>query len=103
MPATDAKRPETSPSNRADCSVVPTPREVISDQLLVALDDKSKVAILASESDLDLLEMALDRRFSFDDIDRNAHGAMKHINHWNELRLTFLRDVQQLRQAAFGG
>ena len=35
--------------------IVPTPRQVIGDQLLTALDDKSKVALIFDEKDLDLL------------------------------------------------
>ena len=36
-------------------------KEVIENQLLVALDDKSKVGILASEDDLSLLIVSLER------------------------------------------
>ena len=38
------------------------PRQVIDDQLLVALDDKSKVAIVASEADLQMLVLAMRRQ-----------------------------------------
>lgn len=41
--------------------VIPTPREVIGQQLLAALDDKSKVAILATEEDLEMLVQAMQR------------------------------------------
>ena len=43
----------------ATCSVESVNRQVIENQLLAALDDKSKVAILATEDDLKLLIAAL--------------------------------------------
>ena len=46
-------------SSSATCSVESVNRQVIENQLLTALDDKSKVAVLATDDDLKLLIAAL--------------------------------------------
>ena len=63
----------------------PVPRQVIGDQLLAALDDKSKVAIIASSDDLDLLISVL--RFY-----PVRTKAVKQLQ----------ADLEMLRTAAFG-
>ncbi|MDA8106194.1 MAG: hypothetical protein M0Z71_12555 [Nitrospiraceae bacterium] len=70
------------------CSVESVNRQVIENQLLTALDDKSKVAILASEEDLDTLIAALL-------LSENNRMAMS--SKFKELRA----DLQQLKSAAF--
>jgi hypothetical protein len=42
-----------------EIKLIPTNREVIENQLLAALDDKTKVAILANEEDLSVMMLAL--------------------------------------------
>jgi hypothetical protein len=69
----------------AELNITPVPREVIEDQLLVALDDKSKVALVASEADLNLLIFALE----CSKIDR-------------EDAVTMRQDLIKLRTSAFG-
>lgn len=84
--ATAIKKRKTSPAVDAACSVVPVRREVLNDQLLVALDDKSKVAIICDQNDIELLMFALTR---CDGI-RSESAEM-----W--------RDLKKLRDAAFRG
>ena len=66
----------------ATCSVESLNRQVIENQLLAALDDKSKVAILATEDDLVMLI--------------NALGFVTGDKAWE-----FRADLQQLKSAAF--
>ncbi len=63
--------------------IVPTDRQVICQQLLAALDDTSKVAILATKEDLDILIQATKNG--------GLPGTMKMFN-----------DLWELRRAAFG-
>lgn len=67
------------------------PREVISEQLLAALDTKLKVAILASEADLNLL---------IDALDTLPGGRL--VGAVNPERDRMLQDLRTLRQSAFG-
>ena len=77
------------PSSRpAPCSVEMTNRQVIENQLLASLDDKSKVAILASEEDLDTLIAALML---------SERNRMAMPSKWKELRA----GLEQLKAAAF--
>jgi hypothetical protein len=64
-------------------------RQVIEKQLLNELSDKSKVAILATEDDLDVLICALALVASF--------GVTGHVHKAKELRA----GLQQLKQEAF--
>ena len=64
---------------------ISAPFEVIENQLLTALDDKSKVAILATQDDLDLLISAL------------TYSPNKS----NASRTKMLDGLKQLRDAAF--
>lgn len=66
------------------CSEEYVKKEVISNQLLAALDDKSNVALILSEDDLTILIYALQR------LPRHRKAQL------------MLADIQQLRQAAFG-
>lgn len=65
-----------------DLTVIPSNRQVIENKLLTAIDDDSKVAILASREDLDLLIEAL--------------------SNWTEKARLYSADLSQLRRAAFG-
>lgn len=60
-------------------------RAVIDSQLLTGLDDKSKVAILASQDDLDLMISA------FEDLQRPSDEAVR-----------MEADLKKLRAEAFG-
>lgn len=62
-------------------------REVISDQVLTALDDKSKVAILCTQEDLDLLIQAL--------------YSMHLLGPANRKRNRYLDDLKLLQAKAF--
>ena len=68
--------------------IVATRRELIGTQLLAALDDKSKVAILLNESDLDFLigHLMLART--------NRMGSMLKCDEW-------IADLTELKNAAF--
>lgn len=66
------------------CQVIGTNRAVIQNRLLAALDDKEKVAILATKEDLELL-MA-------------AFRMLPQTNATDEI----LRALQQLHRQAFG-
>lgn len=69
--------------------VVPTSREVIEGRLLAALDDNTKVAILASVEDLDLFICAF----------KTSEGlGMALEPKLKEMRLS----LEQLRREAFG-
>lgn len=72
------------------CSVVPTSRSVLEHKLLSALDDSSKVAILATKEDLDLFIHALE--------DFRVQGFPS----FRERATTFANDLRQLRAEAFG-
>lgn len=74
----------------AACTVVPTTRSVLEHKLLVALDDSSKVAILATKEDLDLFIRALE--------EFKVQGFLR----YQERAMTFAKDLQQLRSEAFG-
>ena len=63
-----------------------TPREVFENMLLVALDDASKVAIVASEDDLNLLISGLDQ--------------IKHLKAYSGAS-QMAEDLRTLRNAAF--
>ena len=65
-------------------------RKVIEDQLLTALDDKRKVAILATAEDLDLLILALDE-------------VRYHAKDLEQKRKRYLDDLKMLRDKAFNG
>lgn len=71
----------------APCSVEPTSRQVIEGKLLAALDDKSKVAILATEADLNMLIDALLPIIAEQGIHSKAYE--------------YRRDLMQLKTAAF--
>lgn len=85
-------QPIAPPPNRrrgdGDLKIVPSNREVIDNQLLTALDDKSKVAILASEEDLDVLITAL-KRYPVSLCTKETQV------------LALLNGLEQLRDAAF--
>lgn len=66
------------------CKVIRTNREILENKLLVGLNDHSKVAILATRDDLDLFIRGM-RALSGD-------AAAEQ----------FARDMEQLREAAFG-
>lgn len=68
--------------------IVPAKREVIEGQLLAALDDKTKVAVLLTESDLDFLiaHLMLART--------NRMGSMLKCDEW-------IADLTELKNAAF--
>jgi hypothetical protein len=68
--------------------IVPVKREVIEGQLLAALDDKSKVAMLLNESDLDFMiwHLMLARN--------NRMGSMLKCDEW-------IADLTELKNAAF--
>ena len=72
--------------------VVPTPRQIIEDKLLAALDDESKAAMLVTADDLDLLTDALD--FAAAGMSGSAHYP-DGFRRWRD-------DLLQLRTAAFG-
>lgn len=72
-------------SDAADCLIVPASREVIGDQLLVALDDKSKVAIICDQKDIELLMFALS----------SCHGVRPECG-------KMWQDLKKLRDSAFG-
>ena len=65
-------------------SVEPTTREVIASQLLTELNDKGKVAILATKENLDDLIAAFE--------DSIGHGPVK-----DEVRLQWIEDLRSLR------
>lgn len=72
-------------SDAPACSIVPVSREIIGDQLLVALDDKSKVAVVCDQHDIELLMFALS----------SCRGLpMECGKMW--------QDLKKLRDAAFG-
>ena len=66
-------------------SVVPSSRVVIENQLLAAMDDKTKVAILATKDDLDFLLSVLEC------------GPSDYST-----RCDWIADLSQLRRSAFG-
>lgn len=70
------------------CTEERVPKQIIENQLLVALDDKSKVAILASKEDLDILICALFLAES---------NRMAMPLKYKEMRL----DLEKLKKAAF--
>lgn len=67
-----------------DVTVVPSSRDVIERKLLTALSDGAQVAILATESDLELLIEAL-----------HVFGTRP--------SLKWARDLRRLRNESFGG
>ena len=69
----------------AKCSKQYVPRQVIERQLLAALDDKSKAAIVVSKDDLDLL----------------IYGVALIPDGGAEQR-SMLADLEQLRKECFG-
>ena len=69
------------------CKVIQSSRTVIANKLLAALDDDDKVAILATEIDLNILIEALNDLWIKKGRDK-AH--------------TLAQDLAQLRRAAFG-
>lgn len=73
---------------RREMEVVPTRREVIANQLLSALDDRTKVAILADEEDLNLLIRALDELRVYD-------------SKLNRKRVQYVEDLRLLRKSTF--
>lgn len=72
--------------------VVRLGRSVMEKQLLVWLEDKSKVALLITEDDLNVLVMALD---GFSDSLPGGHEMESKCK-------DFAKDLQQLRKEAFG-
>lgn len=75
---------------RERCDEEFVPRQVIHERLLTALDEHGKVAILASERDLDLMIYALEM----------AARVCASASTLEELS-EFVRDLQQLKQSAF--
>lgn len=73
-------------ANEKPCKVVNTPRTVIEGQLLAALDDKTKVALLIVEEDLTMLINALEQ---------NHQPSPAKVEE-------FATDLRQLRREAFG-
>ncbi len=71
--------------------IVRTKKQVIEKQLLAALDDKTKVALLMDEKDLDLLIIALDF-FGVKGPGLDATIAAKEMS----------KSLEQLRKEAFG-
>jgi hypothetical protein len=70
------------------CTVEKTSRQVIENQLLSSLEDKSKVALLCTREDLDILISAV----------RLSSGNPKALSaKWQE----FAADLIELRKAAF--
>ena len=75
-----------------ETKVVDVPRQVIQNQLLTALDDKSKVAALLDEGDLDILIDALECKLAWDDLSKDVEDKAKR----------FREDLKLLRVKAFG-
>ena len=69
-------------------AIVPVRREVIDNQFLGVLDDKSKVAIIASEDDLDLLLHAL--------------RSCRPVSFWGTRIAEMIDGLRDLRHSAFG-
>ena len=76
---------EVNQSAASVCSTEYVPREVIAEQLLIALDDKSKTAIIAGKEDIEILIRALDHVPSF----------------WGTRYITMASDLRKLRDSAF--
>ena len=76
--------------NEKPCSTETVSHQVIEQQILTALDDRAKVALVIDESDLCLLIDALSWRMA----DLNASPRSRQ---W-----VFLQDLMKLKQAAFG-
>lgn len=74
-------------SGRIRCSTEYAPRQIIENQLLVALDDKSKTAIVASKDDLELLIYAL----------LSVCEDVPDFHKFDQMRI----DFEQLRDSAF--
>jgi hypothetical protein len=72
----------------APCSVESVNRQVIENQLLTSLCDKSKVAILATEDDLRMLINAL-----------KTHSMC--YPGWAKKNSEYVADLEQLKSAAF--
>lgn len=72
----------------SEMDTVPMKREVIGDQLLTALNDKSKVTILANKEDLQLLMMGLNNLTLID-------------SKLNKKRVQYAKDLKQLFDASF--
>lgn len=77
--------------NRTEC----VPRQVIDNQLLVALDDKSKVAVVLDEESLNLCIEGMRAVMRKCEFDREVFAGK--IGKATELR----NDMQDLRRAAF--
>lgn len=81
--------PESQHGKAQELTIEEAPREIIGEQLLMALDDKSKVALVFSKEDLDELIDAL-HRAKF----HTKAGVTKR-------QATMLEDLHDLRDAAF--
>lgn len=77
------------------CEELRVSRQIIENQLLTALDDKSKVAILASKEDLETLIAAL---LGYDIAERKGSviSWQKHVDRCKE----FANDLKQLQKSA---
>lgn len=80
-----------------EITTVRVEREVIDEKLLVALDDGAKVAILASEEDLDTIIHCINRTCDANPDNRNTNGLPGWIK-----QKQLLEDLQELRKQAFG-
>lgn len=81
---------------RKKCTEERVPRQVIENQLLSALDDKSKVAILATKEDLEILIAAL-CGYQLGEAKGNLLSWKNHVDRCKE----FASDLEQLKSAAF--
>lgn len=84
----DQKAKATADCAPMTCSVESVNRQVIENKLLTALDDKSKVAILATEDDLRMLINAL-----------KTHSMC--YPGWSKKNSEYVADLEQLKAAAF--
>ena len=75
-------------SSTRPLKVEQVPRQVMENQLLVALDDKDKIAVVLTETDLDLLIESLGYARSFKDGPNLARAKMR-------------ADLKELREVAF--
>ena len=71
--------------------IIQSKRQIIENQLLTALDDKSKVALIFNEKDLDLLIAVL---AAYQKIDNKANKP-------NSQTTSMLNDIQLLKDSAF--
>ena len=67
----------------SNSTIQEVPRKIIEERLLAELDDKTTVAILANEQDLDMLILVLEE------------------SNWSMRRSRYLNDLKKLKSSAF--